>query len=305
MNARLWRTAGSAGLFFLAAGLHCNPALATEGGGSIYANGVENFLSGAMPGPGFYPIVYGTSYRATALRDNDGHDISAAVGGFRAQVTGVVPRFVWVTDQQVLGGQLAFHTIVPLLNVDVRVGPNQNSNTGIGDLNFAAALGYHPSDKLHYVLAFEVNAPTGGYDRNDVANIGRSYWNVEPLIAISWIQPRGLNADVKLMYDYNFRNKDTDYRSGQELHADYAVGWGLGNGWVFGAGGYLYRQVTDDKQAGRTVRENRGRAFAIGPLVKFQSKSGWFVMAKYENQYDVRNRSDGGAFWVKTIVPFK
>jgi len=304
MNARLLRTAGSAGIFFLATCFHCNRALATEGGGSIYANGVENFLSGAMPGPGFYPIVYGTTYRATALRDNAGRDISAAVGGFRAQVTGVVPRFVWVTDQQVLGGQLAFHTIVPLLNVDVRVGPNQNSNTGIGDLNFAAALGYHPSEKLHYVVALEANAPTGGYDRNDVANIGRNYWNVEPLIAISWMQPSGLNADVKLMYDYNFRNKDTDYRSGQELHADYAVGWGLGNGWVLGAGGYLYRQITDDKQAGRTVKDNRGRAFAIGPLIKYQSKSGWFLMAKYENQSDVRNRSDGGAFWVKTIVPF-
>jgi hypothetical protein len=304
MSLKFPRAANGAGPLFLAATLLCNPVLATEGGGGIYANGVENFLSGAMPPPGFYPIVYGTSYHAAALRDNAGNDISAAVGGFRAKVTGVVPRFVWVTEQQVLGGQLAFHTIVPLLNVDVRVGANQNSNTGIGDLNFAAALGYHLSDKLHYVVAFEVNAPTGRYDRKDVANIGRNYWNVEPLIAVSWVQPTGLNADIKLMYDYNLRNKDTNYKSGQELHADYAVGWGFGNGWVLGAGGYIYRQVSDDQQAGRTVEGNRGRAFAIGPLVKYQGKSGWFLMAKYENQYDVRNRSDGAAFWVKTIVPF-
>jgi hypothetical protein len=36
---------------------------------------------------------------------------------------------------------------------------------------------------------------------------------VEPLLAISDIQPRGLNADLKLIYDYNFRNADTDYKS--------------------------------------------------------------------------------------------
>lgn len=280
------------------------PAGATEGGGSIYANGVENFLSGAMPPPGFYPVVYGTRYRATSLRDNDGNDIAAAIGGFRAEVTGVVPRFIWVTDKQVMGGQLAFHAIVPVLNVDVRAGPNQQKKTGIGDINLAAALGYHLSEKLHYVLAFEVNAPTGKYERGDLANIGRNYWNVEPLIAITYTQPTGLNADLKLMYDYNFRNTDTDYKSGQELHADYAIGWGLGNGWVVGAGGYVYRQVTDDKQGGRTVSGNRGRAFAIGPSVKYQSKDGWFITAKYERQYDVRNRSDGAAFWVKTIVPF-
>lgn len=279
------------------------PAYATEGGGSIYANGVENFLSGAMPPPGFYPIVYGTRYRATALRDNNGDDISAALGGFRAEVTGVVPRFVWVTEKQVLGGQLAFHAIVPLLNVDVTIGASQQRKTGVGDINLAAALGYHVSDKLHYVVAFEANAPTGKYERGDLANIGRNYWNVEPLIAITYTQPTGVNADLKLMYDYNFRNTDTDYRSGQELHADYALGWGFGNGWVAGAGGYVYRQVTDDKQGGRTVPGNRGRAFAIGPSIKYQSKDGWFIVAKYEKQYGVRNRPDGGAFWVKTIIP--
>jgi hypothetical protein len=284
--------------------MFCSPAQATEGGGSVYAHGVENFMSGALPPPGFYPIVYGTRYRATTLRDNDGNDIAAAVGGFRAEVTGVVPRFVWVTHQQALGGQLAFHAIVPLLNVDVRLGPNQMSKAGVGDLNLAAALGYHASDKLHYVFALEANAPTGRYDRNDVANVGRNYWMVEPLLAISYIQPRGLNADLKLMYDYNFRNTDTDYKSGREAHADYAVGWGFGEGWVVGAGGYVYRQVSDDRVGGMTVAGgNRGRAFAIGPVVKYQSKSGWFVTAKYENQSGVRNRADGGAFWIKTIVP--
>jgi hypothetical protein len=300
MNKYLYRSAGAA----LAAALAYAPAFATEGGGSIYAHGVENFMSGAMPPPGFYPIVYGTRYRATALRDNDGNDIAGAIGGFRAEVAGVVPRFIWVTEQQLLGGQLAFHAIVPLLNVDVRLGPERMSKAGVGDLNLAAALGYHVSDKLHYVVALEANAPTGRYRNGDVANVGRNYWMVEPLIAITYMQPRGLNADLKLMYDYNFRNNDTNYRSGQELHADYAVGWGFGNGWVAGIGGYMYLQVSDDDIGGRKVADNRGRAFAIGPSVKYQSKSGWFLTAKYENQFDVRNRSDGGAFWVKTIVPF-
>lgn len=293
--------AGAAAMVVAAA---AGPASATEGGGGIYANGVESFLSGALPPPGFYPLMYATRYRATSLRDNDGNDIAAAIGGFRAEVAGVVPRFVWVTGQQVMGGQLAFHAIVPLLNVDVKLGRDQQSKTGIGDLNLAAALGYHASEKFHYVVAFEVNAPTGKYRRGDVANIGRNHWNVEPLVALTYMQPSGWNADLKVMYDYNFRNTDTDYKSGQELHADYAVGWGFGNGWVVGAGGYAYRQVTDDKQAGRTIAGNRGRAFAIGPVLKYQSSTGWFLTAKYENQVGVRNRSDGAAFWIKTIVPF-
>lgn len=282
----------------------CIPTAATEGGGSIYPNGVENFLVGAMPPPGFYPLVYATSYHATKLRDGDGNDIAAAVGGFKADVAGVIPRFIWVTDQKVLGGQLAVHAIVPLLNVDVRVGANQNRNTGIGDINLAAALGYHVSPELHYVVALETNAPTGRYDRNDVASIGRNYWNIEPLLAVSYIQSKGINADIKLMYDYNFRNQDTNYKSGQEVHADYALGWGFGNGFAAGVSGYLYRQVTDDKIGGRAVAGgNRGRAFAIGPSLRYQNDKGWMFTAKYEKQYDVRNRSAGGAFWIKTLIP--
>lgn len=281
----------------------CGPAAATESGGSIYPNGVENFLVGAMPPPGFYPLVYATRYHATELRDDHGKDIAAAIGGFRADVAGVIPRFIWVTGQKLLGGQLAVHAIVPMLNVDVRVGANQQRNTGIGDLNLAAALGYHVSPNLHYVVALETNAPTGRYDRSDVANLGRNYWNIEPLVAVSYIQATGLNADLKLMYDYNFRNKDTDYKSGQELHADYALGWGLGNGFVAGVSGYVYRQITDDKVAGLTVTGNSGRAVAIGPSMRYQNAKGWMITAKYERQYDVRNRSSGGAFWIKTLIP--
>jgi hypothetical protein len=282
----------------------CAQASATEGGGSIYPNGVENFLAGAMPPPGFYPLVYATSYHATELRDDRGDDIAAAIGGFKANVAGVIPRFIWVTGQKVMGGQLALHAIIPLLNVDVRVGSNHNRNTGIGDINLAAALGYHVSPELHYVVALETNAPTGRYDSGDVASIGRNYWNIEPLIAVSYIQSKGLNADIKLMYDYNFRNKDTDYRSGQELHADYALGWGLGNGFVAGVSGYVYRQISDDKVAGVNVAGgNRGRAFAIGPSLRYQNDKGWMITAKYEHQYGVRNRSSGGAFWIKTLIP--
>ncbi len=38
------------------------PALATEGGGGAYPNGVEDFMSGALPPPGTYFLNYLTYY---------------------------------------------------------------------------------------------------------------------------------------------------------------------------------------------------------------------------------------------------
>jgi hypothetical protein len=193
---------------------------------------------------------------------------------------------------------------VPFVDLKVDVNGQSQHKKGLGDIIFGPALGFHYSDKLHSVFALDFIAPTGEYDRGDLANIGRNYWTVEPVLAISHVDPAGLNASVKLMYDFNLENSATDYRSGQEFHFDYAVGWGLGNGWVLGVGGYYYRQTTDDRQHGERIDDNKGRAFSIGPSIMYSNKDGWFLTAKWEQETQVRNRAEGDAYWLKLTVPF-
>lgn len=290
---------GCAGLYLLAACV--GNAQATEGGGSTYPMGAENYLSGAMPPPGFYAQVYGGHYEADSLRGNNGEKLPV---DFQVQANSIAPRLIWVTDQQVLGASLAFHTIVPLVDLKVDLNGQSQRKQGLGDIIFGPALGYHLSDKLHTIVALDFLAPTGEYDRHDLANIGRNYWGIEPVFAVSYIDPAGWNIDAKTMYDFNLKNHATDYTSGQELHMDYAVGWGLGNGWVVGVGGYAYRQTTNDRQYGETIEDNKGRAFAMGPSVKYTSNKGWFLTAKWEQETDVRNRAEGDAYWMKLTIPF-
>ncbi|MNG28338.1 hypothetical protein D3C84_1135880 [compost metagenome] len=73
---------------------------------------------------------------------------------------------------------------------------------------------------------------------------------------------------------------------------------------MVGVGGYVHSQLTDDRLDGETIDDNKGRAFAIGPMVKYTSKNGWFVHAKWQQESQVRNRAEGDAFWVKLTVPF-
>lgn len=275
-------------------------AQATEGGGSSYPMGAENYMTGAMPPPGFYTQIFAESYRADRLLDNRG---KSALDDFHLSADVIAPRLIWVTEQKVLDGDLAFHLNVPLVDLWVDVNGQHQKKTGMGDIIFGPALGYHYSDKFHAIYALDIFAPTGRYDRGDLANIGRNYWAFEPIAAFSYVDPAGVNADIKVMYDFNLRNRATDYRSGQELHADYSLGWGLGNGWVVGVGGYMYRQTTDDHQGGERIEDNRGRAFAIGPSIKYASDSGWFVTAKWQKESEVRNRPEGEAYWVKLTIP--
>jgi hypothetical protein len=281
--------------------LSCASALATEGGGSAYPNGTDIFLIGVAPPPGTYVLAYTSYDRFNKLRDNSGNEIPVP---FKVGVAAVVPRFIWIGETKTLGGNFGFHGFLPLLDIDAKIAGLSQRKSGLGDITFGPFLAYHPSDKLHYVLAVDIHAPTGSYNSTDLVNLGRNHWTVGPVAGISYVQASGINADIKLHYEFNGTNHHTQYRSGQEFHFDYALGWALGNGWTVGVGGYVYQQTTDDKLAGATIANAKGRAAAIGPSIKYQSPSGFFVTAKVQQDFAVRNRPEGAALKVKMILPF-
>lgn len=276
---------------------------ATEGGGSIYPMGAENFLSGALPTPGFYPVMYLNHYSAYKIKDNDGNNV--APPNFKVTANVIAPRLIWVTGNTLWGGQVAHALMLPLVNLDVRAGASSQSKTGIGDLNITPlVLGYHHNANLHSVVALDVFAPTGRFNKTDMTNIGRNYWMIEPVYTASYIDPAGWNADFKMMYDFNFKNTDTNYKSGQEFHVDYSVGYGFKQNWVAGVGGYVYKQITNDEQNGVKLPNSKGQAFAIGPSIKYDNGKGMFIVAKWQKEMNVENRPEGQSFWIKALLPF-
>lgn len=277
-------------------------ASASEGGGTVYAGGSENYLAGAVPPPGFYLLSYAQAYRADSFRGNNGQDQGPP--GFKVEANAFVLRPVWSTPYQVLGGNLVVHSVLPLLNLKVQAAGAGQTQTGFGDMTVGAGIAMHHSKELHSVLALDVVLPTGSYDKANLANIGRNYLAFEPLYAMSYINPTGFNGDFKMLFNLNRKNSATDYQSGNEVIVDYAAGYGLGNGWTVGVGGYLRHQFKDDEQYGVTVADNKARAFAIGPSVKYDNGKGWFLTAKLQAETSVRNSTRGNAFWLKALIPF-
>ncbi|WP_043458750.1 SphA family protein [Azohydromonas australica] len=283
------------------AGTAAVPALAGEGGGGAYPNGVENFVMGALPPPGLYGIVYVNGYSADRLMDSNGNNLN--VPGFKVTANIIAPRLVWLPGVKLLGGDLVTSTIIPLVDLKVSAAGRTESRSGLGDILVGSGVAWHHSQALHSIAAVDFYLPTGSFDSARLANVGRNYLAWEPVYAASYVDPNGPNADIKLGYMVNRRNKDTDYRTGQEFHFDYALGWGFGNGITAGVGGFFYRQMTDDNQGGTDLSGSKGRAFAIGPSVKYDSGKGWFIAAKWQKESAVRNRPEGSAFWLKAVFP--
>jgi len=290
-------------LFVLVIVSKTGAALATEGGGSIYPLGAEEYICCALPKPGVYGMLWGRHYSADKIRGNEGDVVSHP--SFKVTASAIVPRIVWITPVKIMGASLGFHTIMRIVNITVKVAPEVSQNkAGIGDMTIGGVLGWQLSNKLHSVAALDLFAPTGNYHKDNIANIGRNYWAIQPVLGITRIDPIGLNMGIKAMWTYNLQNKDTNYLSGQELIIDYTLGWGVGRGWVLGIGGYAYWQVTSDSQNSESVTNNKGRAYAIGPSMRYDSGRGWFITGKYQIDGAVRNRADGTAFWLKAVLPF-
>ncbi len=282
------------GIFVLA-----GVCFATEGGGGAYPNGAEDFMCGAVPPPGFYYINYTVGYFSDTFRDSDGKSVDP---DFKLTAYGNVSRLVYVSKKKILGGFWGIHTLIPIMYVDVKTSTGKDSKTGLGDIFVDPCIISWHSKNLHSAAGIEIIIPTGAYDKKDIANVGRNYWTVEPVFAFTYLSDTGWEVSGKFMYDINYENDATRYKSGQEFHYDYTIGKKINKKLTLGLGGYYYTQTTDDKQNGVKVGDgNKGNVFAIGPQLKFDSGRMSFIL-KYQKEMSVENKPEGDKIWFKFIA---
>ncbi len=283
---------------------------ATEGGGNAYPLGAEDFMSGAVPPPGYYFIDYFLYYSADELNNKDGDNVG---DGFDLDAVVNTFRFIYVTKQKIFGGFWGVHMFVPIWYLDVTApgGVMSDDKTGLGDIIIDPFILSWHFKNWHLATGVDIYMPTGSYDKEDVANISRNYWTFEPIFAFTYISDGGFEVSSKFMYDFNTNNPDTDYLSGQEFHFDYAVGYRVNN-WNLGVAGYYYKQITDDKMNGETVtfpaslgfdEGFKGQTFAVGPAVKYNYKNMSFTL-KYLWETAVEHRPEGSDLWFKFVYAF-
>ncbi|KQV95820.1 transporter [Rhizobacter sp. Root1221] len=303
------------------------PAHATENGQLRALLGAPSFELVTPQFPGLYGQLWYQHYNADKVRDDNGDQVSrTGPGGVPIKVKAnvradvVVPRLTYVTEQIVADGRLGFGAALPIVSLRNHVGLSsgvpalapalaaQSSSlsgekTGLGDMEVSGFVDWQ-QDESRFIAGLALGVPTGDYEAGRAANPGAgNFWTVRPLIVASRVFENGLEFGTRAAYSFNTTNRDTDVRSGQYLHADWAAMYRVTDMWRAGLQGYVVKQTTNDRGATVAADGNKAQVFAAGPMVAYTSESGtWAVDFKVMQEFEVRNRTEGQIGWLRLNV---
>lgn len=290
----------------LIAGVFGSTIVQAKEGGDQYPYGAENWLAGAVPPPGNYFLNY-LGHVSGTLRDGNGNKVSPGGKDIKLNATFDALRVIKITETKFGEANYGWAAVLPIVRLSIETPGGKASRSGIGVVVITPLILAWHYPEWHTALGLDVNLPTGAYDKGDPPgkNIGTNYYGLEPIFAATYFGKGGWEVSGKFMYNWKTRNKDTDYRSGDEFHIDYLVGKHLGP-WAVGLSGYYLKQITDDKQGGAKVGPdgNRGQVMAVGPSVKYENASHSHFIFQWQHETNAKNRFQGDKVWFKLITGF-
>ena len=302
----------------LPAALSVSNAFAGEGGVTGYMQGTYNdFLAGVFGPAGFYVRNDVAFYEATAgIRPLGGRVVAES----EQKIWLDVAKVVWLTDAKILGARYGAAATIPvIMEGDVTggltIGPFQaflsGEVHGVGDIYLNPIILNWTFENHHFSLAPAVTVPTGGYDVDRLLNPGRNYWSADIAGSYTWYNPAsGAEISVTAGAMFNWKNPDTDYKTGNELHVDWLVGQHLSDNFAIAAVGYFSHQIEADNGsvAGPlNPGDFKGQGVGIGPAIMINLPFlGTNVSLIGKALYDVssRDRFNGDIVMVSAAFKF-
>ena len=271
------------------------PAHADEGGVAFWLSGQFASLSAVPPTPGASVTLIPYYYNGSANGSKSFLRGDELVAGVSAQVPLLLVQPGYASEARILNGQpfvgLAFGGGKNSTQIDVTVtAPNLNgqratsdSTTGGTDLYPYASLSWN-SGVDNWMSYLTGDIPVGAYNSQRLANLGIGHGAIDAGGGYTYFNEKsGREASAILGTTYNWKNSDTDYKSGVDLHLDWAASQFLSEQWQVGVVGYVYQQLTSDNYStagadgalrAKALESFKSRVAAAGPEVGYVFKVG-------------------------------
>jgi hypothetical protein len=208
-----------------------------------------------------------------------------------------------VTASEIIG------TYVNLKNdIHTPVGTVALNDDGLSEVQFNPLIlqwNYGQRGQWHVVAGLGFVLPVGNYNKTDPVNVAGNYFSFSPRFALKYIFQNGFEAAVSPMLNFNWKNEETDSKTGNEINIDYIVAYHYQQ-WRWGATGYFYRQFANDEQDGVEIAHSKTEAFSIGPALQYHMMNGRgpLLSASWVKDIEAKNKSKGETFWLSVGVKY-
>ena len=283
--------------------------IAVESASGLYVPGSFGFDAGKTPDPGLYGSTGGFSYRGRIHLYIDGGQTALDV---HKRASFVPFAALYVPDVEVFGGRVGFTagSSYNFTGLDAQVTGSKNvaasvDGWGFGDTILRAQIGWTHKiwSNTFYVTEW---IPTGRYDTGFSPNAGKNHYGTNLAWGTTYInQPTKIEFDSVLSLTFNAMNPATNYKNGNELHWDWALGMLFSNNFKLGVAGFVYRQLTGDTGSGATLGPFEGRVYGVGPHLVATVPNGRhpvILTLRYYQEFSAVNRFQGRSITFGTTV---
>jgi hypothetical protein len=298
---------------------------ASEGGTTHYISGTFSDFTAVPPSqPGLYLANYFVDYgNATANASKEFPFGIVLAAGLNVNVQGVAPTAAYVYPFKLGDVALSSAVAVPYEWEDIKVTATFNRNgtqrtgaleqsvSGLGDIEFLPVMASWTNGDFTVGGMFNVYAPSGAYNADQLISPGLGYWTLGPVLTFSWLSTTiGTEFTAFTGVDFNTENPATSYKSGDTFHVDATLAQHLPlfGGFVgVGASGFYLKQFTGDSGSGARLGSFELESAGVGPTLSYAhaiGKSMFVVDASWLPQLDAVNTVKGNYFWLRIAVQF-
>ncbi|WP_199100191.1 transporter [Dyella sp. ASV21] len=218
-------------------------------------------------------------------------------------------HYAYTTPHVWLGGNVGVEAVVPLVDLDLRIGATHGQARGVGNPSVGAYLQWRDRELFGWPfssrLSLPVVLPLGRYRADARLNTGSDYFSFSPYYAWTLRPSRRWEVSGRFMYLWNGISHDPEARyaamagepvnsvqAGQAAHYNLSASYAVTPEWRVGAGVYQFWQIGADRINGRSQPHSEERVYGAGPGVQWRRKQHRFVGNIYAEGW-ARNHSAG------------
>ncbi len=283
---------------------------AAENGNYSFPAGASLYLIGGFPPvPGNYLQVMAAHTDSSRLNNSRGDEIKGT--DFDLKVNAATVRFFTVWDSHIFGADSFASELIGTYahaknSMNTPDGHFSDSQDGLGDIIIGPFLfqwDLGENKNWHAVFATDYVIPTGSYSKNRALNVSNNRFSIQPIVALRYESPLGFELGVEPRLSFNWKNQDTNYKTGTEVFVEYMAAYKIGQ-WKAGVSGYYADQLEEDELNGKKLSDSKTKGFGIGPTLQYQFPNHSVVIASWQKDIVAENKSENNNFYLTYMFKY-